>query len=267
MYEAKLHKIMEAYEHMGEYPCEIHETIRVKNIEWDEDDIEECPELEDATSEDVDITYTAKYEGDHSERWGKIDNELADMHDGYLPLDYDTEILNVETLDVDGDGMEANESHRNPFMYPKSYECDVTLTDIMWSDKDLEKHPELADITDDAFGIKYTMTNEEDGDESIGAAIYAELSKKYYGCIPEYYEYELSDTRPADDYNESVENPQHGNGFMVVVEGLGLYFTDASMGSCRFSSNINDAYIFDSEEEAENMVDSFKSLNLEVQPA
>lgn len=267
MYEAKLQKIMEAYEHMGEYPCEIHQTIRVKNIEWDEDDIEECPELEDVTSEEVDVTYTAQYEGDHSERGGKIDNELADNHEGYVPLDYDVEILNSEIMDSDvDDASDANESQRNPFMYPKSYECDVTITDIMWSDDDLEKHPELAEVTDDAFSVEYTMSNEED-DESIGAAIDAKLSNKYYGCVPETYDYEMSDMRTAEDYNESIENPQHGDGFVVVVRGMGLYFTEASFGACRFSSNIDDAHLFDSREEAENMADNFKSLELEVQPA
>ena len=45
MYEAKLQKIMEAYEHMNEYPKRFHDSIRVKNITWDEDDVEENPEL------------------------------------------------------------------------------------------------------------------------------------------------------------------------------------------------------------------------------
>lgn len=98
MYEAKLQKIMEAYEHMNEYPKRFHDSIRVKNITWDEDDVEENPELEDVSVEDMDVEYIAEYEGDHRGRTDEIEKQFREFY-GCVPYDYDTELLDAEVLE------------------------------------------------------------------------------------------------------------------------------------------------------------------------
>ena len=98
MYEAKLQKIMEAYEHMNEYPKRFHDSIRVKNITWDKDDVEENPELEDVSVEDMDVEYIAEYEGDHRGRTDEIEKQFREFY-GCVPYDYDTELLDAEVLE------------------------------------------------------------------------------------------------------------------------------------------------------------------------
>jgi len=105
MYDSKLWKIMEAYEHMDEYPCTVHETIRVYNIEWDENDLSETPELSDTSSEEMDIEYTQEYEGDHRGRTEEIDKNFMEFY-GCVP-EYDTELLNAEILESVSSGNDA----------------------------------------------------------------------------------------------------------------------------------------------------------------
>lgn len=263
MYEAKLHKIMEAYEHMDEYPCEFHATVRVKNIEWDEDDIENYPELEYENEDDVEVTYVSQYEGDHSERSEKIEEELASNHEGCVPVNYDTEILDIECL---GKAAEYAPSAMESYgRYPKGVEDDVEVYNIIWSEGDLIKHPELEDVLDDTFTVIYTLKDMED-DESIGNAIDNKFSDKYDGCIPESYDYSVLSSRTADDYYESAENPEVVDGFIVVAKGLPLYLSDISLGAYRFSSNENDSIIFDTKEEAGGAVKGMEEIALEVRP-
>ena len=98
MYESKLWKIMEAYEHMDEYPCTVRELIRVYNIEWDEDDIAETPELSDTTAEDINVEYIQEYEGDHGGRTDEIEKNFSEFY-GYTPYSYDTELLDAEVVE------------------------------------------------------------------------------------------------------------------------------------------------------------------------
>ena len=98
MYDSKLWKIMEAYEHMDEYPCKVHESIRVYNIDWDEDDLAETPELADTTSEDIDVEYVQEYEGDHRGRTDEIEKNFSEFY-GCVPYSYDTELLDAEIIE------------------------------------------------------------------------------------------------------------------------------------------------------------------------
>lgn len=97
MYDSKLWKIMEAYEHMDEFPCKIHETVHVYDIQWDEDDLAEAEELADVTSEDVDIEYVQQYEGDHTGRGEEIDKYFAEFY-GCVPT-YETRLDNAEVVE------------------------------------------------------------------------------------------------------------------------------------------------------------------------
>lgn len=102
MYERNLWKIMEAYEHMDEFPCTVHEKIRVYNLQWDEDDLAETPELEDITSDEFDVEYTQEYEGDHRGRTEQIEKNFMEFH-GCVP-EYDEELLDAEILESTEDG-------------------------------------------------------------------------------------------------------------------------------------------------------------------
>jgi hypothetical protein len=112
MYESKLWKIMEAYEHMDEYPCRVHESIRVYNIDWDEDDLAETPELSETTSEDIDVEYVQEYEGDHRGRTDEIEKNFREFY-GCVPYSYDTELLDAEIVEDASDKDGTNEIENN----------------------------------------------------------------------------------------------------------------------------------------------------------
>lgn len=92
MYERNLWKIMEAYEHMDEYPQKIHEEIKLYNILWDDE------ESTNDTSDVIDVEYIQEYEGDHRGRYEEIEKYFDETY-GEQPDDYDTELLNAEMID------------------------------------------------------------------------------------------------------------------------------------------------------------------------
>jgi hypothetical protein len=94
MYENRLWRIMEAYEHMDEYPRNTTEEVRVYDIVWDDEDLETNPEFEDVVSEDMTIEYTQEYEGDHRDRESAVRREFSDFY-GCEPLTFEIELRNV----------------------------------------------------------------------------------------------------------------------------------------------------------------------------
>lgn len=98
MYERNLWKIMEAYEHMDEYPQKVHERLRLYDITWDEDDLEENPDFEAIQTDEIDVEYIQEYEGDHRGRYSEIENYFNEFH-GIQPFDYETELIDSERID------------------------------------------------------------------------------------------------------------------------------------------------------------------------
>lgn len=263
MYEEKLKKIIEAYEHMDEYPQRLHETIRIKNVIWDDDDIEENPELDDISVDDMDVEYVAEYEGDHRGRTEEIEKQFMEFY-GCIPYDYDVEILNVETIgeSIDSEGIldgidePSNKPNAVPIRRIKRNQREEIEKTIDMDGNEIESGDIVDYISTRGDSIRCTILSLFNDGYSDKAQLYdTERGIKFI---------DNADMVAKIPVFESYSDESPKNGYILKVVEMPLYVMKIDGDRYVFSSEIGDAMVVDDFSKASTLKDSFNTMDIEV---